>query len=79
MINTSNVENICNHWEVYITDTVSIKDTIQGKHIKSCVCESGILKWQTDDKYLEIYNIRYYFFGFNNILAFNKILGKPLF
>ena len=38
-----------------------------------------ILKWQTDDKYLEIYNIRYYFFGFNNVLAFNKILGKPLF
>lgn len=37
-----------------------------------------ILKWQTDDKYLEIYNIRYYFFGFNNVLAFNKILGKPL-
>ena len=63
----------------YIADTVSIKDTIQGKHIKSCVCESGILKWQTDDKYLEIYNIRYYFFGFNNVLAFNKILGKPLF
>lgn len=37
-----------------------------------------ILKWQTDEKYLEIYNIRYYFFGFNNVLAFNKILGKPL-
>lgn len=37
-----------------------------------------ILRWQTDEKYLEIYNIRYYFFGFNNILAFNKILGKPL-
>ena len=37
-----------------------------------------ILKWQTDDKYFEIYNIRYYFFGFNNVLAFNKILGKPL-
>lgn len=37
-----------------------------------------ILRWQTDDKYLEIYNIRYYFFGFNNVLAFNKILGKPL-
>lgn len=37
-----------------------------------------IFKWQTDDKYLEIFNIRYYFFGFNNVLAFNKILGKPL-
>ena len=37
-----------------------------------------ILKWQSDDKYFEIYNIRFYFFGFNNVLAFNKILGKPL-
>lgn len=37
-----------------------------------------VLKWSADDKYLEIYNIRYYFFGFNNGLAFNKILGKPL-
>ena len=37
-----------------------------------------ILRWQIDEKYLEIYNIRYYFFGFNNVLAFNKILGKPL-
>lgn len=37
-----------------------------------------ILKWQSDDKYLEIYNIRFYFFGFNNALSFNKILGKPL-
>lgn len=36
------------------------------------------LKWSSDDKYLEIYNMRYYFFGFNNVLAFNKILGKPL-
>ena len=36
------------------------------------------LKWQSDDKYFEIYNIRYYFFGFNNVLAFNKVLGKPL-
>ena len=30
MINTSNVENICNHWEVYIANTVSIKDTKKG-------------------------------------------------
>lgn len=37
-----------------------------------------ILKWQSDEKYIELYNIRYYFFGFNNVLAFNKILGKPL-
>ncbi len=31
-----------------------------------------------DDKYLLIYNIKFYFFGFNNVLSFNKILGKPL-
>lgn len=37
-----------------------------------------VIKWQSDEKYFEIYNIRYYFFGFNNVLAFNKILGKPL-
>lgn len=38
-----------------------------------------ILKWSTDDeKYLKLWNIKFYFFGFNNILAFNKILGKPL-
>lgn len=31
-----------------------------------------------DDKYLELYNIRYLFFGFNTVLSYNKILGKPL-
>lgn len=31
-----------------------------------------------DEKYLKIFNIKIYFFGFNNVLAFNKILGKPL-
>lgn len=31
-----------------------------------------------DDKYLEIYNIKYLFFGFGTVLAYNKILGKPL-
>ena len=31
-----------------------------------------------DDKYLEIYNIKYLFFGFNTVLSYNKILGKPL-
>ena len=35
-----------------------------------------ILKWSTDDeKYLKLWNIKFYFFGFNNILAFNKILS----
>lgn len=31
-----------------------------------------------DEKYLKIFNLKIYFFGFNNVLAFNKILGKPL-
>ena len=37
------------------------------------------IKWSGDeDKFLNIYNVKFYFFGFNNILSFNKILGKPL-
>lgn len=38
-----------------------------------------ILKYGSgDEKYLKLWNLKIYFFGFNNILAFNKILGKPL-
>lgn len=37
-----------------------------------------ILKYGQQDKYLEIYGMKFYFFGFNNKLSFNKILGKPL-
>lgn len=36
------------------------------------------LKWQSEDKWIKLWNIKIYFFGFNNVLAFNKILGKPL-
>lgn len=37
------------------------------------------LKWGSgDEKFLKIFNLKIYFFGFNNVLAFNKILGKPL-
>ena len=36
------------------------------------------LKYGQQDKYLQIYNMKFYFFGFNNKLSFNKILGKPL-
>jgi hypothetical protein len=36
------------------------------------------LKWNNDDKSLSIYNIKIFFFGFNNVKSFNKILGKPL-
>lgn len=31
-----------------------------------------------DDRYIELYNIRFLFFGFNTVLSYNKILGKPL-
>ena len=37
-----------------------------------------ILKYGMQEKYFEIYGIRFYFFGFNTNLSFNKILGKPL-
>lgn len=36
------------------------------------------LKFGMQDKYLEIYGMKFYFFGFNTKLSFNKILGKPL-
>ena len=36
------------------------------------------LVWNNDDKSLSIYNIKFFFFGFNNVKSFNKILGKPL-
>lgn len=36
------------------------------------------LKFGGNDKYFEFLNVRYYFFGFNTKLSFNKILGKPL-
>ena len=37
-----------------------------------------ILKYGQQDKYLKIYNMTFYFFGFNNKLSFNRILGNPL-
>lgn len=36
------------------------------------------LKFGGNDKYFEFLNMRYYFFGFNTKLSFNKVLGKPL-
>ena len=36
------------------------------------------LKFGQQDKYLMIHGIKFYFFGFNNKLSFNRILGKPL-
>ena len=37
-----------------------------------------VLKFGNNEKYLKIYGIKFFFFGFNTYLAFNKILGKPL-
>lgn len=37
-----------------------------------------VLKFGQQDKYLQIYNMKFYFFGFNSKLSFNRILGKPL-
>ena len=37
-----------------------------------------VLKFGQNEKYFEIYGVRYYFFGFNTNLSFNRILGKPL-
>lgn len=37
-----------------------------------------VFKWSQQDKYLDIYNIRFFFFSFNNNLSFNRILGAPL-
>lgn len=37
-----------------------------------------VLKFGQQDKYIELYGIKFYFFGFNTKLSFNKILGKPL-
>ena len=37
-----------------------------------------VLKFGGNDKYFQIWNIRFYFFGFNTKLSFNKILGRPL-
>lgn len=37
------------------------------------------IKWGSgDEKFLKLFNLKIFFFGFNNVLAFNKILGKPL-
>lgn len=36
------------------------------------------LKWNNDEKSLSMYNLKIFFFGFNNVKSFNKILGRPL-
>ena len=36
------------------------------------------IKWNNDERSLSLYNLKIFFFGFNNVKSFNKILGKPL-
>jgi hypothetical protein len=67
----------------WTTDTVksNIVDNLENILTKEYHFKNGkeyILKYGQQDKYLEIYNMRFYFFGFNNKLSFNRILGKPL-
>lgn len=67
----------------WTTDTIksNIVDNIQSILEKVYKFKNGkefILKYGQTEKYLDIYGIRFYFFGFNNYLSFNRILGKPL-
>ncbi len=67
----------------WTTDTVksNIVDNLTNILTKEYHFKNGkeyVLKFGQQDKYLEIYNIKFYFFGFNNKLSFNRILGKPL-
>jgi hypothetical protein len=67
----------------WTTDTVksNIVDNLSNILEKKYKFKNGkefVLKYGQQDKYLEIYGIKFYFFGFNNKLSFNRILGKPL-
>jgi hypothetical protein len=67
----------------WTTDTIksNIVDNLEKILTKEYHFTNGreyVLKYGQQDKYLEIYNMKFYFFGFNNKLSFNRILGKPL-
>jgi hypothetical protein len=67
----------------WTTETIksNIVDNIQNILEKEYHFKNGKeydLRYGMQDKYLKIYNIKFYFFGFNNKLSFNRILGKPL-
>lgn len=67
----------------WTTDTVksNIVDNLINILEKQYKFKNGkeyVLKYGNQDKYLEIYNVKFFFFGFNNKLSFNRILGKPL-
>ncbi len=67
----------------WTTDT--IKRNIVDSKILPYLEELGLIKdkdytikFGQKDMYFKIYNITFYFFGFNNYLSFNKILGSDL-
>ena len=67
----------------WTTDTLNgnivenLKDILENEyHLKKD--KDYVLKFGNNEKYLKIYDIKFFFFGFNTYLAFNKILGKPL-
>jgi len=67
----------------WTTDTIksNIVDNLVNILEKEYKFKNGkdfVLKYGQQEKYLEIYGIKFYFFGFNTNLSFNKILGKPL-
>lgn len=67
----------------WTTDTVksNIVDNLENILTKEYKFKNGkeyVLKFGQQDKYLQIYNVKFYFFGFNTKLSFNRILGKPL-
>lgn len=67
----------------WTTDTIksNIVDNLVNILEKEYKFKNGkeyILKFGMQDKYLEIYGMKFYFFGFNTKLSFNRILGKPL-
>ena len=67
----------------WTTDTIksNIVDPLEKILDKEYHFKNGkdyVLKYGQNEKYFEIYGIRYYFFGFNTNLSFNRILGKPL-
>lgn len=64
-------------------------DTVKGNIVENLVSileneynfkngKDYILKFGTPDKYLMIYDIKFYFFGLDSRIAFNRILGRPL-
>lgn len=50
-------------------------------HLKNFGFENGKqyqLVWKNEEKSISLYNIKFFFSGFNNVKSFNNILGKPL-